>query len=148
MAGPVESPLGVLNHGKSYLKAADHLCDASLNGRLSLPFDDPVTLLLGHSLELNSKACLTAKGATEQEAWGHDLVKLRDCAVQKGCNLTLQSTEVGHLTLLNKTFGQASYTVRYLQTGSMTMHDDKIVLKFANRFANEATTLVDLWSHP
>lgn len=136
------SPVGVLNHGKSYLKAANHLCSEIMDRRLSLPFDDPVSLLLGHALELILKSSLLQKGATEKEAWGHDLMELRMRAIDRGCVFCLNQQEQVHLELLNKMFGKPPYEVRYLETGKGQAHDDTIIIKIATRFAEEATRLI------
>ena len=136
------STLGILNHGKIYLKAAEHLTSEILDGRLLLPFDDPVSLLLGHALELILKASLLQKGATDNEAWGHDLLKLRTTAIAKGCAFTLGEQEKGHLDLLNKVFGAAPYEVRYLKTGPTTVHDDTVIIRIATRFSEEASSLI------
>ncbi len=134
--------LGTLNYGKSYLRAAEHLVSEIQAARLSLPFHDPISLLLGHSIELVLKSCLLTLGATEKEVWGHELVQLRASAIKHGCKLALNSIEEEHLGLLNNAFGKAPFTVRYLQTGFTTVHDDTIIIALAQRFVDEAEILV------
>lgn len=110
--------------------------------RLNLACDDPISLLLGHSIELILKASILHLGAPEKEAWGHDLVKLRALAIEKGCAFIIDQTQEGHLKLLNNGFGTPPYEVRYLVTGFVTVHDDFIILRIADRFADEATKLI------
>ena len=134
------TPVGILNHGKSYLKAARHLLDEIVTQRLSLPFDDPVSLLLGHSIELILKACLHHKIGNAPKS--RDLLSLRTLAISHACVFDLDRAEQGHLGLLNNVFGGPPYKVRYLTTGVATTHDDKIILGIAARFADEATQLI------
>ena len=139
-ARPFESTIGYLNFAKSYLEAGRFLIKSIQSGKLRLAFDDPVSQILGQGLELTLKACLRHKVGRFELT--HDLAKLRTDAIRHGCKSELTARELDHFQLLNGAFGMAPYETRYLKTGSMTAHDDTILMAIADRFALEATDLI------
>jgi hypothetical protein len=78
--GKAISSLGLIELGRSYATAADHLVAELGEGRLELHRAGPVDFLYAHALELMLKAwCLEADPATKvKEKFGHDLVGLYD----------------------------------------------------------------------
>lgn len=127
--------LGLLNYAACYITAASHLVSEIDDNKLQLRFDAPINLLTGHGFEILLKSFLRSKNCSEEElrGWGHNLETLLIEAQQRGLTIHPSTDEIGHVQLLNKQFGQQPYRIRYLETGSSTAHDDRIVIKLAQK---------------
>ncbi len=67
--------------GWSYAQSARFLEDALAQGQLAVSHDMPVDYLYAHAVELMLKGCLLEHDpAMEVESYGHDLLRLYDCA--------------------------------------------------------------------
>ncbi len=113
--------LGLVNHGRSYLCAAEILLprtDPSREDRLE--FDDPVIFLALHGVELFLKGFLRAHGFTVdrlRRRFGHDLKKLLQASLRVGlADYLPDPAELQrHVELYGPTYDAKEF--EYLKTG-------------------------------
>jgi len=109
-------PVGYMNLGWAFLRAAEFLHLARLRRDLELFFRQPELFLIGQSFELILKAYIWHVTGAEAK-YSHNLVDLLREAESNGLNTALSGDERAHLCQLNASFGQRPYEAKYLQTG-------------------------------
>ncbi len=136
--------MGMFNYAVSYLEAARELSDACNSGRLTLSFDAPIGMLIGHAIELGTKAFLRSKGASLKEikAMGHNLQELLKKAGAKGLVTSASIDETIDLETLNVWFGRPPYLIRYIETGSYRGYDERRLIEFADRLFADVRPII------
>lgn len=129
-------PIGFLNYGWSYLRSAEYVFAAVRNDNLKLSFRDPITTLVGHSLELILKAYIW-HASKKRAPFVHNLEELMKIAVKEGLQLQLTDDERTALEHLNKLVGSCPFEARYLLTGSGAEPQFLSWLKLARRIMDE-----------
>ena len=116
------SAIGLLNYGRTYLAAAQHLTkDDVWQREIRLNFDAPILNCLGHALELMLKAHFRHQGETPEQLKkrGHNLAKLWEDAKQTNIEVVPDPIALEILNILSTLYG-APYELRYIVTGSKT----------------------------
>jgi hypothetical protein len=107
-------PIGYLNYGWSFVRAAEHLHSASSSNQPSLGFPDaPPTVLVGHGIELMLNAYIWHRSGDEA-SFTHDLLELNEKAEKLGLNAVDRSA----LEPLDRLVGGRPFEARHLLTGA------------------------------